>query len=202
MKLFVEGGSAVKRIRTDFQQGFRALVGKVTMKMPRIVACGSRENALDKFCTELRRGGKALLLVDSERPVKANHIGKPWAHLAGPSDNWRRPESAGDDNAHLMAQCMESWFVADPEALAAHFGQGFKPEKLRGNPNVEEIPKSDILSGLSAATKESGREYQKTHDGFALIGKIDPSRVAKRAPHAERFFGVLRQEFGAREGKE
>ena len=199
MKLFVEGGGAVKRIRTDLQQGFRSLVGKVTMKMPRIVACGSRENALDKFRTELQRGGNALLLVDSERPVKANHIGKPWAHLAGASDKWRRPESAGDGNAHLMAQCMESWLVADLDALAAHFGRGFNPAKLPGNPDVEEVPKSDILSGLSAATKKSGREYQKTHDGFALIGKIDPFRVAKRAPHAERFFGVLRQECGARE---
>ena len=202
MKLFVEGGGDRKRTITACEQGFVRLVEKVAAIKPRIVACGSRNNALDAFRSELLRGKLALLLVDSESPVSKRNCGRPWAHLAE-RDNWEKPESASNEGVHLMAQCMESWFVADPEALAAHFGQGFKPNKLRGNPNVEEISKSDIDAKLTAATKESSMgKYHKTRDGFALIGIIDPSRVAKRAPHAERFFGVLRQEFGAREGKE
>ena len=203
VKLFVEGGGDNKRTLTQCQQGFASLVGKVAEMKPRIVACGSRNNALKAFKAELERGEIALLLVDSEARVEPRNSGRPWSHLTE-RDNWRKPEGASDDQAHLMVQCMESWFVADPTALAERFGPGFKAAKLPRNPEVEEVAKSDVMAGLGAATKET-REggYHKTRDGFALIGIIDPFRVEKRAPHAKRFFDALRQELGARhENKE
>ena len=197
VRLFVEGGGDGKRNRNDFQQGFRALIRKVAAKTPRIVACGSRQNALDKFCLALSRGENALLLVDSEALIAPQNVGRPWAHLAE-QDKWEKPFGASDDDAHLMAQCMESWFVADPDALAAHFGWGFSPAKLPQNPKVEEVAKSDVMSGLRAATRKTGSgEYHKTRDGFALIGKINPLRVETRALHAKRFFDILRRKLGA-----
>ena len=33
---------------------------------------------------------------------------------------------ATDEQAHLMVQCMEAWFLADRETLAAVFGRGLK----------------------------------------------------------------------------
>ena len=199
MKLFIEGGGDAKRIRTDFQQGFRLLVGKVAAKMPRIVACGSRKNALDKFSRALTQGETAFLLVDSETPVGPQNFGRSWNHLASrKGDEWAKPEGASDDNTHLMVQCMESWFVADPDALEAHFGPGFKRAKLPQNLQVEEVAKADVMSGLDSAVKGIRRDgYDKTRDGFALLGIIDPSRVEERAPHAGRFFEILREKLGA-----
>ena len=163
-----------------------------------IVACGPRGDAFRKFKGALERGEKALLLVDSERPVRAENRDKPWAHLSGPPDKWARPESARNEDAHLMAQCMESWLVADTKTLAAYFKRGFSSDKLPGNPDVEEVGKPDILSGLSAAARQArGGGYDKVRDGFRLIGKIDPSRVERRAPHAGRFFKILREKLGA-----
>ena len=201
MKIFMEGGgqgnpSAHSRLRTGFGLLLTALG---VSQHPRIVACGPRGNAFRKFSGALARGEKALLLVDSESPVTAQNHGRPWAHLAE-NDKWTKPAGASDDDAHLMVQCMESWFVADPDALAAHFGRGFNADKLPGDSDVEEVVKSDILGGLEAATKKSGGGYRKVRDGFALIGIICPFRVAERAPHAKRFFDALRQEFGARKG--
>ena len=197
MKLFVEGGGDNKKNLTEFKRGLSGLAGKLAARRPRVVACGSRENALRSFRAELSRGGSALLLVDSEDPVAPQNRGRPWAHLAA-RDQWQKPQGADYDDAHLMAQCMESWLLADPDALAAHFGAGFKRAKLPQNPQVEEVAKADVMSGLAAAAKETrSGEYRKTRDGFALIGKIDPSRVESRAPHAKRFFDILRRRFVA-----
>ena len=201
MKIFMEGGGkgnpdAHSRLRAGFGLLLTALG---VSPHPRIVACGPRGNAFRKFSGALARGEKAMLLVDSESPVASQNRGRPWAHLAE-NDKWARPAGASDDDAHLMVQCMESWFVADPDALAAHFGRGFNADKLPGDLDVEEVVKSDILGGLAAAAKKSGGEYRKVRDGFALIGIICPFRVAERAPHAKRFFDALRQEFGARKG--
>ena len=44
-----------------------------------------------------------------------------------------------------MIEIMESWFLADRDALARHFGEGFKAAALPGNPaRVESIPKRDV----------------------------------------------------------
>ena len=203
MKLFVEGGGDNSNTRAACVRGFVDLVAKVVENKPRIVACGPRRDAFDKFCAELKRGGDALLLVDSEELVSPQNDGRPWAHLAArKGDEWARPGKATDDSVHLMAQCMESWLVVDRDALKAHFGQGFRPTKLRMNPEVEKVGKGDIMSKLKSATQGSSKgEYHKTRDGFALIGKIDLSGVEERAPHAKRFFDVLRRKLGAQQNK-
>ena len=204
LELFVEGGGNTKKTRIAFRQGFAILVGKMVDKKPSVVACGPRCNAFNKFRAALRDGeNDVLLLVDSESLVSPQNDGRPWAHLAArKGDGWKKPKNAADEHAHLMAQCMESWFVADSGALKEHFGHGFKAAKLPRNLEVEKVHKSDIMSGLKSATKESGKgEYHKTDDGFALIGKIEPSRVEERAPHAKRFFDVLRRKLGAQQNK-
>ena len=160
--------------------------------MPRVVACGSREAAYDRLCTALGRSNElaAILLVDSEEPI--TKPSSSWAHLRK-RDNWKKPEGAKDDNAHLMVQCMEAWFFADKEALAKYFGQGFKPDALSKRPKVEAIPKVDIEQGLKNATRQCKRkgQYNKGHHSFAILSHLDPEKVTAASPYAKRLIEAL-----------
>lgn len=192
--IFVEGGGDSKDTKIRCREGFRDFLRKSGLegRMPRIVACGGRKNAYDDFCTALARTSASdivLLLVDSEGPVGAS---SPWMHL-NERDGWARPDSATDDNVHLMVQCMESWFLADKDCLREHFGARFNSNALPRNPAVEAVPKQDALNGLKEATRPCGvrRRYHKGRDSFAVLATLDPKLVAKASPHAKRLLDFL-----------
>ena len=86
---------------------------------------------------------------------------------------------------------MESWFLADIDALKRFYDDGFQESALEGNPKVEEIQKADVLKRLKKATSgtKSG-EYQKNH-AFKLLGQVDPLKVRNAAPNCERLFTVI-----------
>ena len=128
VKLYVEGGGDSAALKTACREGFARFLEKAGLSghMPRIVACGGRQDAFDSFCTALKNGEPALLLVDSEAPVAfAAQLGDatvkdvrsqwlPWLHLLHrPGDGWEKPAGAQDMQCHLMVQCMESWLLAD-----------------------------------------------------------------------------------------
>ncbi|MGO9271694.1 MAG: DUF4276 family protein [Terriglobia bacterium] len=171
MRVYVEGGS---RVESACRQGFRTLFEKITGGGGVIImASGGRAKAFQDFCDALRdyKGELVLLLVDSERPVETD----PWAHLGAKPDNWAKPASATDDQAHLMVEAMEAWFLADKEALAAYYGEEFLASSLPQNPNVEAIPKRDLVPALEHASRKTQKgKYHKTQHGFALLGRIDP----------------------------
>lgn len=62
MKLYVEGGGNAASLKTACREGFSKLLEKAGFKgrMPRIVACGSRNDAFDSFCTAIRIGEPAM----------------------------------------------------------------------------------------------------------------------------------------------
>ena len=64
-----------------------------------------------------------ILLRDSEGPAPANY----------------------DNSMFFIVQVMESWFLADVDALEGYYGQGFKRTILEGNSEVEQILKKDII---------------------------------------------------------
>lgn len=91
-----------------------------------------------------------------------------------------------------MVQMMEAWFLADPEALTAYYGQDFGAKALPGRKNVEDIAKSDIERSLKEATKRTQKgEYHKIRHGSELLTKIDPGKVRKRAPYCDRLLATL-----------
>jgi hypothetical protein len=94
-----------------------------------------------------------------------------------------------------MVQCTESWFLADRQALATYYGQGFVENALRRNPDVEAIAKADVLASLQAATRRTRTKgpYHKTRHGFALLSMIDPGRVSQASRHADRLFNLIAQ---------
>jgi len=195
-KLYVEGGGDSNALRTRCREGFTAFLEKAGLegRMPRIVACGTRGKAYDHFCTALRQRGSGefvVLLVDSEEPVPPDT--GPWKFLsARTGDKWDKPADAADDDVHLMVQCMEAWFLADKDALARYYGQGFAATALPGNPGVEQIPKDDVLQGLRNATRHTQKgDYDKGEPSFQILAVIDPSKVKNASPHASRFLDHL-----------
>lgn len=200
VKVYVEGGGDNHFLRQQCHQNFKKFFCKAGLKgrMPRIVASGGRMKAFKDFRTALKQAGAEdfiVLLVDSEEGVG---VKGSWAHLKR-RDNWDKPATATDDNAHLMAQCMESWFLADKDKLAAFFDDGFHPKALPARPEVEEIPKKDVLNGLQAATRNCGKkgEYHKGRHAFEILSCLDPKKVTTASPHARRLVETLRAKMKA-----
>lgn len=190
-RLYVEGGGDGKDLRTACRKGFRTFFEKAGLEggMPRIVACGSRNDALDDFRTALQQAGDAVLLVDSEGPVE---VDDPWEHLRT-RDRWGRPAGATDDQCHLMVQIMESWFLADRTTLADYYGNGFRANAIPGNPNaVEGIPKDDVLNGLRQATRATQKgDYSKGRHSFEILERLDPNAVRASSSWADRLLNTL-----------
>ena len=200
--LYVEGGGDSHSLKTACRAGFTAFITKAGVKKrPRVVACGSRRDAYDSFCTAIAQGDEALLLVDSEDPVAAQHQAGlpdqwlPWGHL-GQRDNWSKPDMAHETDCHLMAQVMETWFVADSAALASFFGQGFNAKALPAAANpVESIAKATVYHSLQQATKQckAKSEYGKGEHSFKLLAKVAPAAVMGASQWAKRFVDELKK---------
>lgn len=193
VKLYVEGGGDYHSLRSRCRQGFRGFLEKAGFKgkMPRIVACGGRGAAYNRFKTCIESGEICLLLIDSEDMVS---VASPWSHLANRSgDGFVKPNNANDDHCHLMVVCMESWFLADKVALSRFFGQGFTENSLPKNPNIEEIPKEQIFSSLQQATLncKTKAPYGKGKHSFDILLKISPAFVSNASPWAKRFLEKL-----------
>ena len=197
VKVYVEGGGDGRELRARCRRGFSSFFEKAKLagRMPQVIACGGRQSVCEKFRGALGSSdGREfiVLLVDSEGPV-AEGSG-PWSHLEA-RDGWDRPEDATDENAHLMVQCMEAWFLADRSCLATFFGQGFNPDALPGNRNLEEVAKTDVLRGLKNATRQCRPkgEYGKGRHSFELLSEIDPANVMDASPQASRLVATLRK---------
>ena len=206
VKLFVEGGGPGKMQKSNFRQGLGKFLKEAGLrgKMPQITPSGSRQEAYGAYCHELAGGKPAVLLVDSEGPVSESHRAgafaewRPWQHLMQ-HDNWKKPPTASDADCHLMVQCTESWFLADPQALKVRFGQGFQQNQLPKGRSLEDIPKRDVLRGLQEATRkcETAGQYDKGKHSFELLGRIDPAKVTEQSPWAKRFIDMLKAKMGA-----
>ena len=150
--VYVEGGGDRGALKPECRRGFSEFFRRagISTSTFRVIACGSRDNAFRSFCTALEGGQRALLLVDSEDPVTAESA---WAHLEA-RDRWVRPDGADEADCHLMAQCMESWFLADRDALASFFGADFNARALPGSPSASTAsdPRSSVCSTASVRT--------------------------------------------------
>lgn len=193
IKVYVEGGGDANIMRTKCRKGFAELFRRAGLagRMPRIVACGSRNQAYDDFCTAVRVGQEEIpiLLVDSEGPLAPNT--PPWQFLTS-RDGWPCPGDVTQEQAQLMVQCMETWFLADRDALATFYGEGFTAGALPKRLDIENISKKDVFDGLSNATRhtQSKGEYKKKHS-FDLLSMIDPDKLRKASPYAERLISAL-----------
>jgi hypothetical protein len=128
-----------------------------------------------------RRAWNVLLLDSDEALVRSSTSLLRRKGLAG----------CAPDSIFWMVQIMESWFLADTDALQGYYKRGFKTKAVKGDLEVERIPKADVLSRLENATRVTkAGKYQKNH-AFKLLERIDPSKVRKAAPNCDRMFRLI-----------
>ena len=193
VNVYVEGGGDAKALKIRCRRGFRQFFERAGLsgRMPTVVPCGSRNNAFESYCTALAAAGQndfPVLLVDSESAVTQ----EPWDHLKT-RDNWQRPANSNDEQAHLMVQCMEAWFIVDRESLARFFGQGFSENPLPESQDIETISKQNVFHALQMATRNSKTkgEYGKSEHSFEILGQLDPAKVRRGSSHARKLLDAL-----------
>ncbi|MBI4624650.1 MAG: DUF4276 family protein [Verrucomicrobia bacterium] len=193
--VYFEGGGQTAEGKAQLRQGMDAFLAslKDLARQRRwrwqLIPCEGRGQTWNAFqnALQVHADSISLLLVDSEDPITAPD---PKQHLAQ-RDNW--PMAGMDVNrVHLMAQCMETWIVADPEALAAHYKQGFNTNALPRRQNLEEEAKPAVYRALESATRQTQKgAYVKIKHAAAILPKLDVGKVKERCPHARRFFDTV-----------
>ena len=195
VKIYMEGGGDSNREKKPLREGMNGFLRKFRKKAAdrrwrwQVVPCGSRRRTYEMFRDahdRAKKGETVILLVDAEAPVTAP---TSIEHLRTQPGSWNFP-GVSERDVHLMVQVMETWIVADPTALAAYYGQGFRASALPSRPNLEEEDKADILSALERATQNISKATQSTSKGpyhkirhaADLLKKISPTKVQKPLP--------------------
>jgi hypothetical protein len=185
--IYIEGGGDTRRQQASCRRGFSDFFEKLNIKA-NIVACGGRQFAYDNFCIKLKKlnsNEHCLLLVDSEAPVATT---TKWQHVfLRQGDGWKKPNNATEEHLHFMTECMESWFMADKQALATYYGKNFNKNALSKNTNIENISKQDLYDTLKKATRNTTKgSYSKGEHSFEILRKIDAKRVVICSPSAKK----------------
>lgn len=189
IRLYLEGGGSDKELKASFRRAMQRFLGEIhelarqNRGRLRVIVCGSRNDAWRAFRhAELDHpDAHNILLVDSEGPVVHDDSRR---HLQK-QDGWTTAE-VRCEQCHLMVQIMEAWFLADPQALEAYYGNGFTWSRLPDSNKVERIAKADIEKALSRATRASARgPYRKRH-APAILERLNCNKVCASAPHCDR----------------
>lgn len=192
--IYFEGGGDSKDSKEALRQGMHAFL-KPLVDLARqhryrwtTIPCGGRNQTWNAFNDAVKKdpGKFNILLVDSETGVKTS----PLAHLQN-GDGWHL-RGIKEDRVHLMAQCMETWFVADAAALADYYGQGFLQNALPRRINLEEEPKTQVHAALESATRQTQKgSYGKIKHASQLLKRVSQEKAKTRCHHCSRLFKVV-----------
>ena len=196
IKIYVEGGGDGRNGRAALRRGMDAFLGEQKQAATdqgwswRLICAGSRNNAFNAFRNATMRGEAdvVVLLVDAEAPLRSGQL----AHLHQ-RDGWAT-DFADERNVHLMVQTMEAWIVADVDALATYYGQGFRRSALPDATNLEAVPRRDIDRALHAATRRTTKgTYHKIRHASSLLARVSQRRVRQRCEGCGRLLDYLAQ---------
>ena len=91
-----------------------------------------------------------------------------------------------------MVQVMESWFLADVDALESFYGRNFRRRVLPASPNIEQVAKRNVLDSLAMATRDTTKgPYAKGAPSFDILANLNPAKVRGASPHADRLILAL-----------
>lgn len=204
IKLYVEGGGkgSHKRATIKLQQGFDAFFRDLKSAARekrisfKIIPAGNTQSTYDDFIFSVEHSPQSfnLLLVDSDEAVAEDKTARGF--LQNKYKKWNL-QAVKDDQCHLMVQIMESWFVADVDALKSFYGKDFKEGAIPKNKNVETIAKETVEKSLETATAKTQKaEYHKIEHGAKILELVNPQKVRDAAPYCERLFKIISQEIG------
>ena len=184
--IYYEGSPALR-------EGFSGFFSGISGARPKLVDGKSFANTIRAFVIAAERGGAAnFLLVDSDGPDEGRLLRK----VTG-NPEWKRGATVPEGRVHFMVEIMESWLLADKDALEAYYGQGFRPARLPANPRVEQIPKDDVTDGLHDATRDTGKgPYNKTKHAPSILARVDADKVRDAAPSCSRLFRAIESAAG------
>lgn len=200
--IHMEGGGDSKEQRAQLRDGMNAFLRTLKALADakgwawKLIPRGGREQAWREWSRGLADSPDALhvLLVDSEEEVTRS----PREHLRNRQGDGWAIQNAHEPQVHLMAQCMEAWLVADPEALSGYYRKGFEGRRLPRRANLEEEPKLSIYRALERATTGTSKgAYAKIKHASALLQLVDAEKARARCPHCERLFATLIGKFEA-----
>jgi Domain of unknown function (DUF4276) len=187
IRIYFEGHEA---LRPGFNEFFSSLRSHARTRRCgfRVIPGGSGSTACRDFSIALRTHPNAwnILLKDSEGP-DTGALSESLCREQG----W---DKANRDSIFWMVEMMESWFHADKDAIEGFYGRDFARNALRPNPKVEEIPKTDLESGLREATRHTSKgNYfdSKTSHGPKLLEVVSPDKVQQAAPNCKRLFDSI-----------
>lgn len=191
--IFVEGGGDSKELHVRCREGFRKLLESCGYagRMPRIVACGGRGAAYKDFVTAFSvSGGREFvaMLIDSELPLA--DVDAAWQHLSM-NEGWRRPAGARDEQVLFMTTCMETWIVADRNALTGHYGSRLQVAALPSLHELETRQREAVLNGLERATRDCPNAYKKGKRSFEVLAKLNPGILEQHLPSFSRMLLIL-----------
>ena len=186
IRIYFEGN---KKLREGFNKLIRSKIEQTSHSCVRfnLIAGGSKEETIKDFkkAVSSHKNASIIMLIDSDR-----------AYDSGLLMNIRSQIGANvqDEQIHFMVQVMESWFLADRDALKQYYKQNFQESRLPQNPDVEQIPKSDVITGLENATRDTQKgKYHKTKHAPQLLSKLNADKVCSVAPSCKRLFDSLQQ---------
>jgi hypothetical protein len=190
--IYLEGGGESKELHSRCREGFNRLLEQNGFKgkMPRLVACGSRNSVFSDFkaAPQGKRHTFVAMWIDSEDPVL--DIEKTWEHLKK-RDGWERPEKSSNEQVLFMTTCMETLIAADRDALKTCFKHKLQESVLPPLNILESRNRKDLFDNLKHATRDCQAPYEKGKKSFELLGMLNAKTLRKYLPSVERSWRIL-----------
>ena len=190
-----------KDLRAGFGKLFENHIERARQNRIRfdMIAGGSNAETVRGFLRYCRLNPSDLnvLLIDSEGPapsaaeaIRALRSRSYWDANVAPEE---------DERVNFMVQAMEAWFIADPQALERHFGNGFGVGSLPNQQNAESISPNGLTDSINQALRAVGgrrrRKYDKVRDGARLLALINEATVRRNCPSFARLTDFLSRGF-------
>lgn len=137
---------------------------------------GGRDSAFDDL--KIAHANKSnsdyvAMLIDSEDPLTGSDA---WDHLKT-RDGWDKPLGSENNQVLFMTTCMETWIVADRDALTKHYGSKLQESALPPLVDLELRSRHDIQNELFRATRDCSNAYKKGKRSFDVLEKLSPDKL-------------------------